>query len=145
MHPKFEVRFLVFVDFFDGFSVLPPNLLRFCGFGNPSGPPFQTSKIALRNVQEQNSPRLRHHTSDTTPHSPSPSKVEEKLNLIITHLSNLDLKITASSHVLPASKESTPTPASQHQTTFFEDLEERLRLCETLSDICSSFDELPYI
>ena len=85
------------------------------------------------------------NTSDTTPNSPSPSKVEEKLDLIITHLSNLDLKITASSHVSPSSKESTLTPASQHHTTFSEDLEERLRLCKTLSDICDSFDELSYI
>ena len=31
--------FSVFVDFLSGFSVLPPNLVRFCGFGNPSRPP----------------------------------------------------------------------------------------------------------
>ena len=85
------------------------------------------------------------HTSDTAPHLQSPSKVEEKLDLIISQLSNLDLKMTASSHVSPASKVSTLTPASQHQTTFSEDLEEKLRLCKTLSDICNSFDELSYI
>ena len=33
--------FSVFVDFLSGFSVLPPNLVRFCGFGNPSRPPLK--------------------------------------------------------------------------------------------------------
>lgn len=37
----------VFLDFLNGFSVLPPNLVRFCGFGNPSGPP-PGSKIEAR-------------------------------------------------------------------------------------------------
>ena len=41
--------------------------------------------------------------------------------------------------------ESTLTSASQRQTTFSEDLDEKLRLCKTLGDICSTFDELSYI
>ena len=43
------------------------------------------------------------------------------------------------------SVESTLTSTSQPQRTFSEDLEERLRLCKTLSDLCSTFDELSYI
>lgn len=82
------------------------------------------------------------YTSDTT----SQSVVNEKLDLILTHqLSNLDLKITTSASPTPVPNESTLTSASQRQTTFSEDLDEKLRLCKTLGDICSTFDELSYI
>ena len=36
MSVQFQMRFSVFVDFLSGFSVLPPNFVRFCGFENPS-------------------------------------------------------------------------------------------------------------
>ena len=42
MSAKFQMRFSVFVDFLSGFSVLPPNFVRFCGFENPSRPPHKS-------------------------------------------------------------------------------------------------------
>lgn len=56
----------------------------------------------------------------------------------------MKISVPSAFNVSQAPKTSTLPPAS-HQTSFSEDLEEKLRLCKTLGDICESFDELSYI